>query len=59
MPAVFFVYNVSLLLHKDLSSSKHSGIRAYFNEHFVKTDKISIEADRFYSSRFEFRQKSD
>jgi len=31
---------VSLLLTKELSSSKHSGVRAYFNEHFVKTGKV-------------------
>ena len=50
---------VSLLLTKELSSSKHSGVRAYFNEHFVKTGKVTIEAGRFFSKMFEFRQKSD
>lgn len=50
---------VSLLLTKDLSSSKHSGVRAYLNEHFVKTGKVSVEAGRFFSKMFEFRQKSD
>ncbi|MBI4746612.1 MAG: HEPN domain-containing protein [Deltaproteobacteria bacterium] len=50
---------VSLLLTKELSSSKHSGVRAYFNEHFVKTGKVSVDAGRFFSKMFDFRQKSD
>lgn len=50
---------VALLLTKDLASPKHSGVIAYFNEHFVKTGKISVETGRFYSRMFEFRQKSD
>lgn len=56
--ALFFEV-ISLLLTKDLSSTKHSGVRAYFNEHFVKTGKVSTEGGRFYSRMFEFRQKSD
>ncbi|MCL4558844.1 MAG: HEPN domain-containing protein [Deltaproteobacteria bacterium] len=49
----------ALLLTKGLSSSKHSGIMALFNEHFVKNGTVSIETGRFYSRMFEFRQKSD
>jgi len=49
----------ALLLTKDLSSTKHSGILALFNEHFVKTKKVDIESGRFFSRMFEFRQKSD
>jgi uncharacterized protein (UPF0332 family) len=48
-----------LLMTKDLSSAKHSGIRALFNEHFVKTKMISMESGRFYSAMFDFRQKGD
>lgn len=50
---------VALLLTKDLSSTKHSGVRALFNEHFVKTEKVDTELGRFYSRMFDFRQKSD
>ncbi len=49
----------ALLLKKNMSSAKHSGIRALFNENFVKTGKVNIESGRFYSRMFEFRQKSD
>lgn len=50
---------VALLLTKDLSSAKHSGVRALLNEHFVKTGKVDVELGRFYSNMFDFRQKSD
>ncbi len=49
----------ALLLTKGMSSAKHSGIRALFNEHFVKAEKVNVEMGRFYSRMFEFRQKSD
>jgi uncharacterized protein (UPF0332 family) len=49
----------ALLLTKGLSSAKHSGIMALFNEHFVKNGTVGIETGRFYSRMFEFRQKSD
>ena len=50
---------VALLLTADLSSAKHTGVRALFNEHFVKTGKVPMELGRFYSRMYEFRQKSD
>jgi uncharacterized protein (UPF0332 family) len=49
----------ALLLKNSMSSAKHSGIRALFNENFVKTGKVNVETGRFYSRMFEFRQKSD
>lgn len=49
----------ALLLKKEMSSTKHSGIRALFNEHFVKSSIVSTESGRFYGSMFDFRQKSD
>ena len=53
-------YEVSALLAAfDLASAKHSGVRAMFNEHFVKTGKVSVETGKFYSVMFDFRQKSD
>jgi len=50
---------MALLLTKDLSSAKHTGIRALFNEHFVKTGKVSVEMGRFFSRIYDFRQKGD
>lgn len=49
----------ALLLTKNLSASKHSGVRALFNKEFVKTGKVSIDMGRFFGQMFEFRQKSD
>lgn len=34
---------IALLLTADLSSAKHTGVRALFNEHFVKTGKVPVE----------------
>ena len=50
---------MALLLTKDLSSARHTGIRALFNEHFVKTGKVSVEWGRFFSRMYDFRQKGD
>ena len=56
--AVFYEVLALFALH-GLSSAKHSGVRALFNERFVKPGIVSNEAGRFYSRMFEFRQKSD
>jgi uncharacterized protein (UPF0332 family) len=50
---------MALLLTKGLSSAKHTGIRALFNEHFIKTGKVSVEMGRFFSRMYDFRQKGD
>ena len=50
---------MALLLTKDLSSARHTGIRALFNEHFVRTGKVSVESGRLFSRMFDFRQKGD
>ena len=50
---------MALLLTKDLSSARHTGIRALFNEHFVRTGKVSVESGRFFSRMYDFRQKGD
>jgi uncharacterized protein (UPF0332 family) len=53
-------YEISALLKtKNLSSPKHSGIRALFNQHFVKTGIVEVEIGKFYSDMFVFRQKGD
>ncbi|MDP2928376.1 MAG: HEPN domain-containing protein [Candidatus Omnitrophota bacterium] len=50
---------MALLLTKDLSSARHTGIRALFNEHFIRTGKVSVESGRFFSRMYDFRQKGD
>jgi len=49
----------ALLLIKNLSASKHSGIRSLFNKKYVKTGKVRIEMGKFFARMFEFRQKGD
>jgi len=50
---------VTLLLTGDLSSAKHTGVRALFNEHFVRAGKVPVELGRFYTRMYDFRQKGD
>lgn len=53
-------YAVSALLSKhEISSSKHSGIRSFFNRNFVKTGIFSKEAAVIYNALFERRQEGD
>jgi uncharacterized protein (UPF0332 family) len=54
-----FYETTALLLTKDLSSAKHSGIRSLFNVHFVKTKIVNDNSGKFYSAMFDFRQKGD
>ena len=56
--AVFYEVN-ALLLIKSLVSSKHTGVRAYFNKEFIKTGIIPERHGRFYNKIFGFRQRSD
>ncbi len=56
--AVF--YEVSaLLLTKGLSSSKHSGVRALFNQEFVKPGVVREKYADFYNRMFGSRQEAD
>ena len=53
-------YAISALLSKhNLSSSKHSGIRSFFNQNFVKTGVFPKEKAMIYNSLFERRQEGD
>ncbi len=49
----------ALLATKTLDSSRHSGVIALFQEHFVKTGVISPDAARALPRAFEKRQTSD
>ena len=53
-------YQVSaLLLAKNLSFSKHSGVLSAFNKEFVKTGKVDKELGRFFNRMFEYRKVGD
>ncbi len=56
--ACFYAVN-ALLIGSNLSSSKHSGVMALFNKHFVKSGIISVDMGKFYSGLFESRMESD
>lgn len=54
-----FYATVALLLTKDLPSSKHSGVVALFNRHFVKEGIVPVAMGKFYSRMFDNRLESD
>lgn len=56
---VCFYVVTALLLSENLSSSRHSGVIALFNQHFVKTDRVSAEWGKFYTRMFDNRIESD
>ena len=49
----------SLLILDDLSSTKHTGIRRFFNLHYVKTERIPKPVAAIYNDLFERRQEGD
>ncbi len=53
-------YAVSaLLLTKDLSSAKHSGIRSFFHQNFVKSGLVDQELGQLFDKLYDNRQKGD
>jgi len=40
-------------------SGKHSGIIAYFNQHYVKTGKFDVHISAIIQKAFKIRNKSD
>jgi len=50
---------VALLMTKNLSSPKHSGVRGLFNKLFVKPGLVDLNIGRFFNRMFDFRQKGD
>lgn len=56
--ALFYAV-LALLETKELSSSKHSGVRALLNKHFIKAGIVPKEFGRFYESLFRNRQEGD
>lgn len=56
--AAFYAVS-ALLVRNGYSATKHSGIKALFNRHFVKTGKVSKEKGRLYNRLFDLRQEGD
>ena len=54
-----FYCALGLLASRTLGSSKHSGVIALFNRHFVKPGLISVDMGKFYSRMFDNRLESD
>lgn len=53
-------YAVSALLVKDnFTAAKHTGIKAMFNQHYVKTGIVTKENGRLYNRLFNLRQEGD
>ena len=49
----------AVLAMDDFDSSKHSGIIAYFNQHYVKTEVFEKSVSKLVSAAFRLREKAD
>ena len=56
--AIFYAAN-ALLVTKNLSRSKHTGVLAAFRQHFVKTGLVSPEVSEIYGQVMDDRHESD
>ncbi|HLP60681.1 MAG TPA: HEPN domain-containing protein [Candidatus Deferrimicrobium sp.] len=56
--AIFYIVS-ALALKFDFSTSKHSTLRGWFNQMFLKSMAIDISFGKTYSAAFEKRQKAD
>jgi uncharacterized protein (UPF0332 family) len=54
-----FYMVTALLQTKGLASGKHSGVRALFNQNWIKTGVLPHSIGRFYQEIFERRQEGD
>jgi uncharacterized protein (UPF0332 family) len=53
-------YAVSALLVKEGHTvSKHSGVKALFNRHYIKPGTVAIEKGRLYNRLYDLRQEGD
>ena len=53
-------YTVSALLVRDgYAAAKHSGIKAMFNQHYVKPGVVTKENGQIYNRLFDLRQEGD
>lgn len=56
--AAFYAVS-ALLVQGRHTSAKHSGIKAMFNQHYVKPGAVTKEDGRFYNRLFDLRQEGD
>ena len=56
--ACFYALSALFKLHA-LPTSKHSGVRSLFFQHFVKTGKVSTDIGELYRVLFEARREGD
>ena len=56
--AAFYAVS-ALLMERDLSFKKHSGVRAAFHQHFIKTGVLDRKWGRLYDQLFGDRQEGD
>ena len=49
----------ALLINSDIEAKTHAGVRRMLALHFTKTEKLSIEMNKFYTDLFDSRQTSD
>lgn len=56
--ACFYVVSALLILD-NLSSSKHTGIRSFFNLHYIKTEIVPKQIATIYNDLFERRHEGD
>ncbi len=56
--ALFYAVNALACAHK-FKTSKHSGLRAWFNKEIIKTGVIENDMGSLYNKAFELRSKGD
>lgn len=56
--AAFYAVNALLCQHS-LSSRRHGGVQALFNQHFVKKGLVAKSQGELYNKLFSLRQQSD
>ena len=56
--AVFYAVS-ALLLEEGRRFQKHSGVRAAFNQHFIKTQRLDRKGGDLYNRLFRDRQEGD
>ena len=56
--AAFYAVS-ALLVQDDHTASKHSGVKALFNQYYVKPGTVVKEIGRLYNRLFDLRQEGD
>ena len=56
--AAFYAVS-ALLVRESYAASKHSGVKALFNRHYVKSGIVTKENGRLYNRLFDLRQEGE